>query len=355
MSLPSTGDIEGAGVDSDPPTVRHQKPRFSSSSYWFACTPFVALLLATIASCSSDSDPSAATTPPTGDDAGSTTDGASSTEDGPTGGDSSTNGSSLITARPYGKTIPTKYDAKTPTPLVMLLHGYTASGKVQDDYFKMSAAAEKKGFLLALPDGTKDPQGNRFWNATDACCNFYGAAVDDVAYLTAVLADMKASYNVDPKRVYLVGHSNGGFMSHRLACELSKDIAAIVSLAGATYTDASKCKATDPVSVLQVHGDADGTVSYLGGSFAGGVISYPGAKATVASWATKNGCGADLAGTAKLDLDTAVPGEETTVQSHTCTKGAAELWTIVGGAHVPPFQANWAELVYGFLEAHPKP
>jgi polyhydroxybutyrate depolymerase len=264
-------------------------------------------------------------------------------------------GSPLIQSRPYAATVPTKYDAKAATPLVVLLHGYTANAKAQDSYFRMSELAEAKTFLLALPDGTKDQQGNQFWNATDACCNFFAANVDDVAYLRAVIADMKARYNVDQKRVYVVGHSNGGFMAHRLACEMADEIAAIVSLAGAGYADASKCKPQEAVSVLQVHGDADQTVAYAGGVFAPGAPAYPGAKATVAAWAVSNGCGAELAPTnKKLDLDKTLAGEETKIEQHACTTGAAELWTILGGSHVPNFQSSWAELLYGFLEAHPK-
>ena len=53
----------------------------------------------------------------------------------------------------------------------------------------------------------------------------------------AILADVKAKYNVDPKRVFVIGHSNGGFMSHRLACDRASDVAAIVSLAGATWLE----------------------------------------------------------------------------------------------------------------------
>jgi polyhydroxybutyrate depolymerase len=271
-------------------------------------------------------------------------------------GDAGESVASPLTARPYRATVPSKYDAAVATPLVVLLHGYSATSKVQDDYFKLSALAETKTFLVALPDGLKDPKGNQFWNATDACCGFLGSPTDDVAYLRAVIADMKAKYNVDPKRVYIIGHSNGGFMAHRLACELSGEIAAIVSLAGASFADPAKCLATEPVAVLQVHGDADDTIRYSGGSIGSGVPAYPGAKETVAMWAAKNGCSPDRVETStRLDLDTKLAGDETKVARHACTRGAAELWTIEGGSHIPSFQPTWAPLIYGFLEAHPKP
>ena len=71
-------------------------------------------------------------------------------------------------------------------------------------------------------------------------------------------------YNVHPGRVYLLGHSNGGYMSYRLACDASDRITALASLAGATFKSPSKCNATEPVSVLQVHGTQDDLVPYEG-------------------------------------------------------------------------------------------
>ncbi len=257
--------------------------------------------------------------------------------------------------RPYKSRVPPGYDPAKPTPLVVLLHGYTGSGEKHESYFKLGAVAAAETFLYAYPDGTVDANGNRFWNAGGACCNFFGSKVDDVAYLTAVIDDMSARYNVDPRRIYLVGHSNGGFMAHRMACELSGRIAAIVSLAG-TMAAPPACKAASPVAVLQVHGDMDATVSYAGGTLVVGAAAYLGAKEVVAAWATRNGCGASpLPSTETLDLDSSLAGAETTVERHACTTGAAELWTIKAGAHVPRFQATWAGLVWGFMKAHPKP
>lgn len=263
----------------------------------------------------------------------------------------------LVAARPYDAKVPSGYDAKKPTPLVILLHGYSATGALQESYFKLGAVADAKTFLLATPDGTLDSSGKRFWNATDACCNFGAVKVDDVAYVSAIIDDMSKKYNVDPKRVYLVGHSNGGFMSHRAACDLSPRIAAIVSLAGAQWKDPSKCKPTSPVSVLEVHGNADTTISYDGGSTYAGGPPYPSAKETVADWAKLEGCADTLtATTEKHDLESTLAGEETRVDRYMgCKSAAVELWTIEGGGHIPTFTAQWASLVYGFLEAHPKP
>ncbi len=103
----------------------------------------------------------------------------------------------------------------------------------------MPSEAEKRGLLYAVPDGTTDTRGDRFWNATAACCNFYGSTVDDSTYLTEVIAAVSARYSVDPARVYLAGHSNGAFMSFRMACEHADLIAAIAVLNGAMVNDVS--------------------------------------------------------------------------------------------------------------------
>lgn len=263
----------------------------------------------------------------------------------------------LVAVRPYLYKVPKGYDPQKPTPLVILLHGLTASGQLQEALFKLAPLADEKNFLYAYPDGTVGPQG-RFWNATNACCDFGMTHVDDVAYLNAVMDDMSARYNVDPKRIFVTGHSNGGFMAHRLACDLAPRVAAIVALAGDNWKDVSKCQPKAPVAVLQVHGDLDLLVSYQGGStlFNMPSFAYPSARDSVASWATLNGCGDQTEMGAPLDVDALLLGNETTVERWKgCPGGAAELWTIHGGGHVPTFQSTWASLIYGFMAAHPKP
>jgi len=122
-------------------------------------------------------------------------------------------------------------------------------------------------------------EGKRFWNATDACCNLdRKEGIDDVAYVSQIIDDVTARYNVDPKRIYLVGHSNGAFMSHRFACEMGSRVAAIVTLAGMQWNDPAKCPGGSPVSVLHVHGDADDTILYAGG--VSEIGTYPSAKQT---------------------------------------------------------------------------
>lgn len=225
-----------------------------------------------------------------------------------------------------------------PYPLVMLLHGYSANGQIQDGYLGVSALRDTLGFVVVIPDGTFNSQNKRFWNATPACCDFEAQGPDDVGYLRGLVAEVSATHAIDVARVFALGHSNGGFMAYRLACEAADVFAAVASIAGATFLDAAACAPARPVSVLQVHGTRDDTILY-GGDAAAGFRreGYPSAATSVARHAALNGCGAETVTDIPLDLDTGIEGAETTpVRYSACpADGDAALWTIEGGTHVP--------------------
>ncbi|MEO6420628.1 MAG: PHB depolymerase family esterase [Polyangiaceae bacterium] len=260
-------------------------------------------------------------------------------------------------ARAVSLYVPTAYTGDKVVPLVVMLHGYSVSGGLEEIFLRLKPEAEKRGFLYAYPNGTTDKAGNRFWNATDGCCDMDASGIDDSAYLTSLVAEIGTRYKVDPKRVFFIGHSNGGFMSYRMACDHAGLVAAVVSLAGATYADTTKCKPTEPVAVLQIHGTKDTEVLYDGNPTAPGI--YPGAKSTVEDWATYDGCALTADSSAPpIDLDESLPGAETQVVRYTsgCKPGGhAELWSIEGGQHIPGLGASFAPDVIDFLFAHPKP
>ncbi len=239
----------------------------------------------------------------------------------------------------------------------MLLHGYTSSGAAQAAYFGLPPEADRAGFLLATPNGTRDFFGNRFWNGTDACCDFFRSGVDDVAYLDAVIDEIAGQYPVDPARVFLVGHSNGAFMAHRYACDRSARVAAIVTLAGMQWKDQSRCGGSSPRCRSST--STAGTTApfnYEGGTMPNGAF-YPGAVETVGDWAQKNGCAGPSAATGrKFDLDRAVGGDETFEEAYTGCPGGRDvrLWTIEDGGHVPAFNEQWAEAIWAFMANTPR-
>jgi polyhydroxybutyrate depolymerase len=262
--------------------------------------------------------------------------------------------------RPVTVQVPASYDATRPAPLLILLHGYSGTGPGVDEYLQLGAAADARGYVYAYPDGTTDSRGNQFWNATDACCNFSRADVDDVVYLTSLIAEIQAKLAIDPKRIAFVGHSNGGFMTYRMACEQAGLVAAIVSVAGATFADRADCAPSEPVSVAQVHGTADDTIDFEGGRISG--ATYPAARMTAETWAAYDGCGEKGSPlSAKVDVDANLsdgtdPAEASVVEWSGCTSGAAvQLWTIPMGGHVPVISPSFANAVMDFLVDHPKP
>jgi len=258
-------------------------------------------------------------------------------------------------ARAYNKFIPSSYSKDSSIPLVVLLHGYGSTGAQQESYMKFESVAEKNKFILVYPDGTIDSVGRRFWNATDACCSFF-SQVDDDAYLLAILKEMESRYSIDAKRIYFVGHSNGGFMSYRMACKHPDRIAAIASLAGASFFKPTDCGATNSVSVLQVHGTKDETIFYDGGQILGN--SYPSAFASASQWATVNQCTQNaLTRSTKLDLEGNIAGDETSIKAWTNCQNSSEveLWTVENATHIPTLSSTFATKIWEFFAAHAKP
>ena len=263
--------------------------------------------------------------------------------------------SALVAARPYTVHVPSSYTG-SPTPLVVMLHGYASSAANHEAYFQLAPLSDSKGFLYAYPDGTKDIIFQQFWNATDACCDIFKKNIDDVAYVHAVLDDLQARFVVDPKRIFLIGHSNGGFLSHRMACDAADRIAAIVSLEGDNWKDLGHCHPAEPVAILQIHGDADGTINYKGGSFPN-LQPYPSAHDSVMGWVGLNGClTTPDTSHAAVDISADLAGAETTVEKwNGCRGGAVELWTVHSGVHEPKLATLATDLMWNFLSTHPKP
>ncbi|QAY69293.1 alpha/beta hydrolase family esterase [Xylanimonas protaetiae] len=287
---------------------------------------------------------------PTSGTAGEATSGATST---PAVVAAGTSGPIALGDRPFTLTVPAGYDGSTPVPLVVGLHGYTSDGGELSGYLGLADRSAQEGFLLATPEGTTDSGGDQFWNATNACCDFDDKDVDDSAYLAQVITTVEDRYAVDPGRVFVVGHSNGGFMALRMACDHADLVAAVVSVAGEQAEDPAACAPSRSVSVLQVQGSTDETISFTGGSNGPG-RGYPGAQATVDAWRTLDGCTAAPTTGAPLDLEKARPGAETTVSTSAGCDGGAEvaLWTVVGGYHVPSWTPGASTAIVGWLLAH---
>jgi polyhydroxybutyrate depolymerase len=262
--------------------------------------------------------------------------------------------------------VPEGYDPAKPAPLVLVLHGYGANATVQNLYFNLPTIADAEGFFIVAPEGTTDSTGKQFWNGTDVCCDFEGRGVDDVRYLTGLVDEVQKYYSIDPKRIFVLGHSNGGAMAFRLACDAADRFAAIVDLAGPFFNDPAQCKPSTPVGVLHLHGTKDTTATYEKGAVSGTGLhpnapgrGMPGAVATVTAWASYDKCAPTPDTSAPpIELDNDIAGPETKISKYTgcAANGGVELWSLEGSGHVPlNLTKDLPKLIYDFMSRHAKP
>lgn len=257
----------------------------------------------------------------------------------------------LLMQRPYTPLVP---DAGVPDagwPLLIVLHGYGGTAESTMQTLHLQDAADR--FAMVAPQGKFDSRHNRAWHPGPEHSPYW-----DVEYLTAIIHDMQAKHPIDPARVFVIGHSQGAHMAHRMGCDASNDLAAVVSVAGQVTTVPSACAPARQVSVLQIHGDEDEAVGYYGDvQHNPPDPSVPSAHETVAVWARNDGCSGGLVDTGvTLDLSRTVDGGETTVAAYKgCPPGiAVELWTMQGVGHTPYATSQFVPSIETFLSAHPR-
>lgn len=224
--------------------------------------------------------------------------------------------------------LPADYRVDTDYPLVILLHGYGVTADIQEVIFGLGVRVDALQFILVKPEGTVDTSGSQFWNATPECCDFGNTGVDDVAYLSGLITEARSLYPIST--VAFVGHSNGGYMSYRMACDAPALVDRIAVLAGAVYKDEADCVGTEPVSVLHIHGTLDDSVAYASDP------GHAGAVESVERWSTKAACDPEPVVLGMMDHLSNADGEETTVSQWSgCSDGVdVQLWSAEGGDHM---------------------
>jgi len=148
-----------------------------------------------------------------------------------------------------------------PVPLVIALHG--GGGNARTMVPRWIGTAQREGFAVAFPDGLGRMPNAGTWNA-GGCCGFaMTSGTDDVAFIAALIDDIARTQNIDPKRIYVTGLSNGGMLSHRIGIALAPRIAAIAVVSGAMF--GGEPQPTTAVPVLIMHGERDDIVPFAGG------------------------------------------------------------------------------------------
>lgn len=208
--------------------------------------------------------------------------------------------------------VPENLKGQSNIPVVLAMHGGGGNAEQFASHINMEATADKSGFIVVYLEGTSKRGRLKAWNAGKCCASAMKDNVDDVGYVSKVIDILTSQYGADPARIYATGHSNGGMMSYRLACELPDKIAAIAPNAGQDVTRES-CKTGRTVPILHLHGKEDKCAAYYGGDDCGGCfvdvmrtigVAIPENKAVgrwecqpvknvVSDWAVRNGCSAE--------------------------------------------------------------
>jgi polyhydroxybutyrate depolymerase len=186
-------------------------------------------------------------------------------------------------SREYTVHVPAKYDGSKNVPLVLDFHGWTSNPmeeqKGGSDMLGSgwSAKSDEIGFIVVYPQGLDDS-----WNGGALCCGTsQSSGVDDQGFAVAIVEKMKQDACIDPKRVYVTGISNGGAMSHLLACKEADVFAASAPVSMGNGT--TPCMPSRPISVVMFRGEMDTAVPYNGGTF-------PSAMADFDMWKDIDGC-----------------------------------------------------------------
>lgn len=262
------------------------------------------------------------------------------------------------TNRRYILRVPKAYNATKPLPLVVVLHGWTASAKLAEVYTGMAEGAEQNGYIAVFPDGLGQMQG---WNA--GFIDLTGLKPDDVGFIDSLLDEVQKKVGVDKDRVYVAGHSNGAFMSHLLASRLSDRIAAIGAVAGTIGVPGSAGPLTipdpkGPVSAILIHGKKDATVAYDESSKA--LLRGVSAPRSAKWWAERIGA-------STTPRRTESGGGNVVTELYTGGRNGTEvaLVSIANGLHDWPggvtrngreslTGVNATDLIFAFFNSHPK-
>jgi polyhydroxybutyrate depolymerase len=259
---------------------------------------------------------------------------------------------------PEGLYVPSGGSAQR-LPLLVFLHGLGGSGQDLREQLRLVELAESRGFVLLTPEGPLDFAGRRYWNATGSCCDFDRKGLDHVGELRDWIQHAVRNPRVDPRRVYLIGFSNGGFLAHRAGCELAPLLHGIVSIAGAAPGKGERCEPAAPLNVLQIHGTADPIVAFDGGYLFANTRypRHPSVDETLARWAKLEHCSEQRKPGGTLDLDPRIAGGETEITAYEgCRGGRVELWKVVGGNHVSGLSRASISAIWDYIESlEPKP
>jgi len=200
-------------------------------------------------------------------------------------------------ARHYRIHTPKNYSEKAHYPLVIVLHAFKDNPLQIEIYTGMSNKADQEGFVVVYPKGTNSNADHHLsWNSGYCCGVALRQDVDDVNFISSLIDEIKKTYAVDAKRVYIVGFSNGGMLTYRLGAQLTHKITAIAVVAASIGGQFEDFPANNipqplqPLAVLALHGQKDDTVLYNGGINKKGDGNFWPVSQSIDFWVKNNKC-----------------------------------------------------------------
>ena len=233
--------------------------------------------------------------------------------------------------RSYEIDVPARAVPARELPVVIVFHGGGGSADSVRRQSRMSVKGAAEGFIAVYPQGSGGIAGKlKTWNAGTCCGYAMQQRIDEVAFIAALLDDLRATVAVDRTRVYATGISNGGMMAYEVACALADRVAAIAVVAG-EMTALDRCRPSRPVPVLVIHGSADRNLPIDGGvgAKAFAVHEVRSVASAVEFWRRHDGCG-DVP---RSEVDGAL---RRTIYSGCSGGSEVELVTVEGGGHSWP-------------------
>ncbi|MFO0608403.1 MAG: hypothetical protein U0324_34875 [Polyangiales bacterium] len=258
--------------------------------------------------------------------------------------------------RAFSLRVPARWDGTAALPVIVAFHGgggnrrsaesVTCPTGTPGEPGCLSAVALAAGYVVVFPDGTglRPLRNVRSWNAGGGRdgwqCVSRGACqsgVDDVAFFDRLLAAVEKSVPVDRRRVFVTGLSNGGAVSHRLACERPGVVAAFAAVGGTNQFAVAGGRCDARVPVMQIHGVDDPCWGYETRTSTCAFLEEGrkvGVDETLAGWRARNGCGADARDEALADA--AADGTRVTRRTwQGCAAPVVHL-RVEGGGHTWP-------------------
>jgi polyhydroxybutyrate depolymerase len=260
--------------------------------------------------------------------------------------------------RTYILHVPPGLNASRPVSLVLAFHGIGLDASEMIRISGFNAQSDTSGFIVVYPDGTG---AKKSWNGGHCCGEAAVKNVDDVGFVRVLISELSKLTNIDPKRIYATGFSNGAIFTYRLACELANQIAAVAPVSATQVDqDQAACRPSRPIPLMHFHGTNDKLNPYEGGTTSAGT-KFLSVENAIRFWVGQEGCPSqaqqNTSGKITHDLYAPCRGNS-----------SVGLYTILDGEHAwpggeavsaqvgePSMEISATPLMWEFFLAHPLP